>query len=58
MHQYGRHPIYLGEAQSAAMQAGDDEQDQTGGLQEVIEQPAPCTKQYRFETVESKAAVF
>ena len=38
MHQYGRHPIFLSEAQSAAMQAGDDEQDQTGGLQEAIEQ--------------------
>ena len=40
------------------MQAGDDEQDQTGGLQGAVEQPAPCTRQHRFETVESKVAVF
>ena len=38
MNQYGRHPIYLREAQSAEMQPGDDEQDRTGGLQEAIEQ--------------------
>ena len=33
-----RHPTYLSEAQSVAMQPDDDELDQTGGLQEAIEQ--------------------
>ena len=38
MNQYGRYLIYLSEARSAAMQAGGEEQDQTVGLQEAIEQ--------------------